>query len=454
MISMICVTGGGLWAFHQARERIYYVKYGHPWWPKLYRHVEAHRRRKQRHRRGKGKSNPETTKSDDNSPNLDHLTIAIKVEEDVDPEAVAAHALKNKEKKKKKKKKSLKLYLHLTEIVYRNPHATAICSLIFTMISIMMLAFYFRPYLVFLFNVFLVFTGTSSMYTCISAFLSNFPFSEHGWYQAKMKWIPVLFGSQKYTYTGALFALLSFTFCATWFFVRSDVYGFVLLDIINIAVCLRLLSLVRMPNMKVLTIVLVVMYFYDAFMVFGTPYLTENGCSIMVQVATGIDDCREYVPQPGRVAANPTPPVFRRVPPEKFPMLIMVPQMDPMNECMDMVLERSYPISILGLGDIALPGYLITHCFTLSGFTNKGRLIYGFVALSGYALGLVATFAALMMYQVAQPALIYLIPCTLLPVLVVAAIRKEFRGMWKGRHGWITILVADLQHFEYQGPHG
>uniref|UniRef100_A0A8R1IZ32 Signal peptide peptidase-like 2B n=1 Tax=Caenorhabditis japonica TaxID=281687 RepID=A0A8R1IZ32_CAEJA len=195
-----------------------------------------------------------------------------------------------------------------------------------------------------------------------------------------------------------------------------------------------------MPNMKVLTIVLVVMYFYDAFMVFGTPYLTENGCSIMVQVATGIDDCREYVPQPGRVAANPTPPVFRRVPPEKFPMLIMVPQMDPMNECMDMVLERSYPISILGLGDIALPGYLITHCFTLSGFTNKGRLIYGFVALSGYALGLVATFAALMMYQVAQPALIYLIPFTLVPILVVAAIRKEFRGMWKGRHGWITIL--------------
>uniref|UniRef100_A0A8R1EBM4 Signal peptide peptidase-like 2B n=1 Tax=Caenorhabditis japonica TaxID=281687 RepID=A0A8R1EBM4_CAEJA len=195
-----------------------------------------------------------------------------------------------------------------------------------------------------------------------------------------------------------------------------------------------------MPSMKVITIILVAMYFYDAFMVFGTPYLTTNGCSIMVQVATGIDDCTEHVPEEGEIAAHPTAAVDAMALPEKFPMMILVPQMDPMNECMDMEVELSYPISILGLGDIVLPGYLISHCFTMSGFTNKGRLLYGFVALSGYALGLVATFAALMMYQVAQPALIYLVPCTLLPVLAVAAIRQEFGGAWAGCDGCMTIL--------------
>ena len=38
-----------------------------------------------------------------------------------------------------------------------------------------------------------------------------------------------------------------------------------------------------------ITFFLIAMFIYDIVMVFGTRLLTENGCSVMVQVVTGID---------------------------------------------------------------------------------------------------------------------------------------------------------------------
>ena len=47
-------------------------------------------------------------------------------------------------------------------------------------------------------------------------------------------------------------------------------------------------------------------------------------------------------------------------------------------------------------------------------------------------MGLVVTFGALYAMKVAQPALLYLVPLTLLPVVVVALIRRQHKLLWHG----------------------
>ena len=61
--------------------------------------------------------------------------------------------------------------------------------------------------------------------------------------------------------------------------------------------------------------------------------------------------------------------------------------------------------------------------------------------LSVYALSLVATFISLFLMDSAQPALLYIVPCTLLPVMFTACVRGEFKDMWDGDRE--TQLVSD-----------
>ena len=52
--------------------------------------------------------------------------------------------------------------------------------------------------------------------------------------------------------------------------------------------------------------------------------------------------------------------------------------------------------------------------------------------ISAYILGLVATFISLFLMNSAQPALLYLVPFTLIPTILVAAIRGDLDTMWLG----------------------
>lgn len=53
----------------------------------------------------------------------------------------------------------------------------------------------------------------------------------------------------------------------------------------------------------------------------------------------------------------------------------------------------------------------------------------------GYGIGLMVTFVALYLMETPQPALLYLVPCTLIPVVFVALCRGQLRAMWRGNFG-------------------
>ena len=136
--------------------------------------------------------------------------------------------------------------------------------------------------------------------------------------------------------------------------------------------------------------------------VFLQPWVT-GGPSVMVEVATGGG---------GRAA--------------RLPMLLRVPQA---------WLGSNPAYAMLGLGDVVLPGLLVafTRRYDLARGLAGWRRAYFAPAALGYALGLVVTYAALLLEVgggQGQPALLYLVPCTLGAVLALAAERGDLRDMW------------------------
>lgn len=87
--------------------------------------------------------------------------------------------------------------------------------------------------------------------------------------------------------------------------------------------------------------------------------------------------------------------------------------------------------SLLGFGDVILPGVLIVynHIFDIYARTKK---LYFVLSVIAYLLGLVLAFVALSIMKIGQPALLYLVPCVLLSTIIPACIRGELKMMWTG----------------------
>uniref|UniRef100_A0A672KGA8 Signal peptide peptidase-like 2B n=1 Tax=Sinocyclocheilus grahami TaxID=75366 RepID=A0A672KGA8_SINGR len=192
----------------------------------------------------------------------------------------------------------------------------------------------------------------------------------------------------------------------TWgVFRNEDQWAWILQDALGIVFCLYMLKTIRLPTFKACTLLLVVLFVYDVFFVFITPLLTESGESIMVEVAAGPSDSSTH---------------------EKLPMVLKVPRL---NSSPLVLCDR--PFSLLGFGDILVPGLLVAYCHRFDILMQTSR-IYFLACTIGYGIGLLITFVALALMQMGQPALLYLVPCTLLTSLAVALWRKELPLFWTG----------------------
>ncbi|KAL4221883.1 Signal peptide peptidase-like 2B [Mactra antiquata] len=190
-----------------------------------------------------------------------------------------------------------------------------------------------------------------------------------------------------------------------WGIQRHAPYAWVIQDILGYAFCINVMKTVGVPNMKVCTVLLTLLFLYDIFFVFISPLFTKSGDSIMVKVATGGDSQTH----------------------EQLPMVFMVPRLTN-----DVISLCPLPFSILGFGDIVIPGLLVSHNHAFDLRVHSKFRIYYVLTCIGYAVGLIITFVALGLMKTGQPALLYLVPCTLFTTYIIGCIRGEVRLLWHG----------------------
>jgi len=209
-------------------------------------------------------------------------------------------------------------------------------------------------------------------------------FQQIGWNKNwDVKWIGDVTPSGLVSLAVALGVVIAWLITYEWF----------LIDLLAISLAISALSFVRLPNLKVATFVLTAFFLYDIFWVFISPIFFKT--SVMVKVATSLP---------------------------ALTMVIVIPK-----------ISSHGGYTLLGLGDIVLPGLWL--CF-LYRFDSMKQIAfkngYFLVCWIAYMLGMVLTFAMLVVLQMGQPALLYLVPFTLIPAIGLAYFRGHLGDMWRG----------------------
>eukprot|EP00004_Rigifila_ramosa_P021898 TRINITY_DN5901_c1_g2_i4.p1 TRINITY_DN5901_c1_g2~~TRINITY_DN5901_c1_g2_i4.p1 ORF type:complete len:181 (-),score=37.79 TRINITY_DN5901_c1_g2_i4:3-545(-) len=162
---------------------------------------------------------------------------------------------------------------------------------------------------------------------------------------------------------------------------------------------------------------LAVCYAILIFWVFYSESLFKE--NVMVSVAT--KQSQNPVDVVAAVLTNHTIPVAHTI---DLPGKIVFPQQHHPS--------RFY---MLGLGDIVLPGLFLAFIHRVDKHPRvivSRSLSYFTLAMACYILSLGCAIVAVSTFGVAQPALLYIVPLILIPVLVVAARRHEFKLLWEG----------------------
>lgn len=198
-----------------------------------------------------------------------------------------------------------------------------------------------------------------------------------------------------------------------WFANRSASVAWIYQDAMGMAIVMSALRSVRLTSLKSAALLLGAMLMYDAFFVFIQPLVTQSP-SVMVEVATG-----GTTEQP-------------------LPIVLLVPAWSHFS-------IKGY--SILGLGDIMMPGLLASMCHSWDEVVRPRPIVAGhfMVAMLAYVSGLCLTYVALLFSwfgDSGQPALVWIVPCMLSAVTVSGWCRGELWLLWKG---WDNLLIHHTQ---------
>ncbi|XP_065889893.1 signal peptide peptidase-like 3 [Dysidea avara] len=210
-----------------------------------------------------------------------------------------------------------------------------------------------------------------------------------------------------------------------------------LLDVLGVSLCVMMLQFFRLPNLRLSAILLCVLVIYDVFWVFFSSSVFES--NVMVAVATKVAD------NPVAMVADKLnlPGAAKTRPPLSIPGKLIFPSS-----------IHSGHFSMLGLGDIILPGLLL--CFAMrydhavmraTMATDRISLAcskwsYFQISICGYALGLIFAAVAAEMFSSPQPALLYLVPCTLIPFVVKATIQGDLKSLWDGPFDQLQTKIS------------
>ncbi|KAJ1073953.1 hypothetical protein K5549_007191 [Capra hircus] len=225
--------------------------------------------------------------------------------------------------------------------------------------------------------------------------------------------------------------LLSFSLSVMLVLIWVLTGHWLLMDALAMGLCVAMIAFVRLPSLKVSCLLLSGLLIYDVFWVFFSAYIFNS--NVMVKVATQpADNPLDVLSRKLHLGPN----VGRDVPRLSLPGKLVFPS------------STGSHFSMLGIGDIVMPGLLL--CFVLrydnykkqangdscgaSGPANiSGRMqkvSYFHCTLIGYFVGLLTATVASRIHRAAQPALLYLVPFTLLPLLTMAYLKGDLRRMW------------------------
>ena len=171
-------------------------------------------------------------------------------------------------------------------------------------------------------------------------------------------------------------------------------------NILGIAFCVFGIENLLLGKYQIGLILLVLLFFYDIFWVFFTP--------VMVTVAKNI----------------------------KGPIKLMFPKkLNPVE---------NKDFNMIGLGDIVIPGVYVALMLRIDIYLYKKlnnnvcsginffskHLKYFFATFIGYVVGIICTLIVMYVFNHAQPALLYLVPGTLIPSTLTAVLSGEFKQLW------------------------
>lgn len=166
-------------------------------------------------------------------------------------------------------------------------------------------------------------------------------------------------------------------------------------NVLGICFCLQGIERLSLGTYKIGAILLVGLFFYDIFWVFGTD--------VMVTVAKNLDG----------------------------PIKLLFPRsLEPVGD------TGKIELSLLGLGDIVIPGFFLSLLLRFDAEnakmpTDKVDIFesfpkpYFYSAMIAYVLGLGMTLFVMIYFQAAQPALLYLVPACLGSSFLCALVRGE-----------------------------
>jgi hypothetical protein len=158
-----------------------------------------------------------------------------------------------------------------------------------------------------------------------------------------------------------LFAMsISLILVIIWYVYRQSDWAWILQNILGVAVCMTVISIYRLGNMRVITVILIVFFLYDIFFVFITPYIpifqqssSNSNNTTTVSSSNGSANIQITSRQPTK-----NPSVMEQVAlgigtnGEVVPLLFALPMLIPESELDPCLAVRK---SMLGFGDIILP---------------------------------------------------------------------------------------------------
>ncbi|EMS68855.1 Minor histocompatibility antigen H13 [Triticum urartu] len=185
-------------------------------------------------------------------------------------------------------------------------------------------------------------------------------FLPEGWNDNAIVWRAPYFHSLsvEFTKSQVVASVPGFFFCV-WYAMKKH---WLANNVLGLAFCIQGIEMLSLGSFKTGGILLAGLFVYDIFWVFFTP--------VMVSVAKSFD----------------------------APIKLLFPTAD-----------AARPFSMLGLGDIVIPGIFVALALRFDVSRNiKNR--YFNSAFLGYTAGMIVTIVVMNWFQAAQPALLYIVP--------------------------------------------